>query len=260
MTAAAKKPLDATNYDTDKKVLTHYLRNYEDYFARLVDQEVRLLELGIYHGGSLRLWRDYFEKGLIVGLDINPVKLDDAGERIRTYQGPQQDTALLDRIAAETAPGGFDVIIDDCSHIGVLSRASFWHLFDHHLKSGGLYVIEDWGTGYWESWVDGVRYKPHSKGYQHGLYRLTRIIARAQQHGFLKRVPFASALMARGKAFVLGRQCYSHNYGLVGFIKELIDECGMGDITHPQCGVPPVRASKFREMRITHSQAFIVKA
>ena len=257
---AAKKALDATNYDTDKKILTHYLRNYEGYFAQLANQEVRLLELGIYNGGSLRLWRDYFEKGLIVGLDINPVTLNDAGERIRTYQGAQQDTTLLDRVAAETAPGGFDVIIDDCSHIGVLSRVSFWHLFDHHLKSGGLYVIEDWGTGYWESWVDGVRYQPYPTGYHHGLYRLTRAIARAQQNSFLKRVPFASALMARSKAFVLKRQHYSHDFGMVAFVKELIDECGMADITHPQFGISPMRVSKFKEMRITHSQSFIVKA
>jgi len=257
---AAKKALDATNYETDKKILTHYLRNYEDYFAPLVNKEVRLLELGIYNGGSLCLWRDYFERGLIVGLDINPVTLDGSSERIRIYQGAQQDTALLDRIAAETAPDGFDVIIDDCSHIGVLSRASFWHLFDNHLKSGGLYVIEDWGTGYWESWVDGVRYKSSPKGYHRGLYRLTRVIARAQRNSFLKRIPFASTLMTRSKAFILKQQYHSHDFGMVGLIKELIDECGMGDITHPQYGIPPVRVSKFREMRVTHSQALIIKA
>ncbi|MGI9105179.1 MAG: hypothetical protein ACR2G4_02910 [Pyrinomonadaceae bacterium] len=72
---AIKKSLDADRYDTDKKINAHYLRNYEEYFARLVDQEIRLLELGIYYGGSLLLWRDYFQKGIIVGLDINPVSL-----------------------------------------------------------------------------------------------------------------------------------------------------------------------------------------
>lgn len=252
--------LNANEYDTDKKIHTHYLRNYEEYFARLVDKEVRLLELGIYHGGSLLLWRDYFQKGLIVGLDINHVTIKDAGERIRIYQGAQQDTDVLDRIGAETAPEGFDVIIDDCSHIGVLTRASFWHLFENHLKSGGLYVIEDWGTGYWDSWLDGVQYKRGFKGYSHPLYRLTRVIARAQGNNFFKKVPFMKSLLTWSKALVLKRQYASHDFGMVGFIKELIDECGMNDITHPQFGISPPRASQFKEMRITHSQALIVKA
>src|SRR4029077_9164837 len=109
----------AGKYDTDKADNAQYLRNYEEFFRSLLDKEIRLLELGIHRGGSLLLWRDYFQKGLIVGLDINPVLLQHARRRIRTYQGMQQDTGLLDRIARETAPEGFDVIIDDCSHIGM---------------------------------------------------------------------------------------------------------------------------------------------
>src|ERR1700674_1869583 len=108
-------------YDTDKAENAQYLRNYETVFGEFTDREVRLLELGIHHGGSLELWKDYFPKGLIVGLDINPVRLSDVSGRIRTYQGAQQNTDLLDRIGWECAPNGFDLIIDDCSHIAVFS-------------------------------------------------------------------------------------------------------------------------------------------
>src|SRR6267142_1757440 len=178
----------ATRYDTDKALLSHYLRNYEHYFSELRDKEVTLFELGIKEGGSLLMWRDYFEQARIVGLDINPVPLDEENERIRTYQGAQQDTELLDRIASENAPAGFDIIIDDCAHIGVLARASFWHLFDNHLKSGGVYVIEDWGTGYWDRWVDGIRYRTPNKTFSQSIYRLTRVCARLQQDKLLSRV------------------------------------------------------------------------
>ena len=65
-----QKPLEAFKYDTDKAEHSHYLRNYEDYFGHLADRDICLLELGVYHGGSLQLWRDYFEQGLIVGLDL----------------------------------------------------------------------------------------------------------------------------------------------------------------------------------------------
>lgn len=250
----------ARRYDTDKAVHTHYLRNYEHYFAPLREGDVRLLELGVKRGGSLQLWRDYFPRGLVVGLDIESVALDDSSGRIKTYCGAQQDTALLDRIARECAPEGFDVIIDDCAHIGVLARASFWHLFEHHLKPGGVYVIEDWGTGYWDGWVDGARYRPRAPRLNPALYRLTRAAARLREHPLVARVPFAARVASRLKAGVVGAQFHSHDYGMVGFVKELVDELGAADITHPRMGVAPPRESKFREMRLSPSHLFVVKA
>jgi hypothetical protein len=49
-------------------------------------------------------------------------------ERIRFYQGSQDDEALLDPLAKECAPDGFDIVIDDASHIGKLARVSFCNL------------------------------------------------------------------------------------------------------------------------------------
>lgn len=252
----AKKLLDAASYDTDKAQHSHYLRNYEEHFQSLVDQPVKLLELGIYKGGSLLLWRDYFSEGLVVGLDLNPVELPDESGRIRIYQGQQQDTSLLDRIAHENAPDGFDIIIDDCSHIGELTRTSFWHLFDHHLKPGGIYVIEDWSTGYWDSFFDGVarKYEPKLK-FSPALFRLRSSLAHLQ-----RRVSALNFLLRQVKRIFNRRQFQSHDYGLVGFVKELVDECGMADITREDCGTPPYRPSKFKEMRILPGQVFIVKA
>ena len=186
------KTIDAGQYDTDKADHAHYLRNYEQYFRPLWGKDIRLFELGVFRGGSLLMWRDHFERGLIVGLDVEPVRVEDPSGRIRVYQGQQQDTALLDRIAGETAPEGFDVIIDDCSHVGELARVSFWHLFEHHLKPGGLYA--------------------------------------------------------------------THDYGMVGFVKELVDELAMPDITHPEFGIPPQRPSRFREMKLSQSHLIVVKA
>jgi SAM-dependent methyltransferase len=257
--AASKKPIDAAGYDTDKAAHTHYLRNYEEHFKHLVGRDVRLLELGVYRGGSLLLWRDYFERGLIVGLDLNPLELDDPTGRIRVYQGEQQDTALLDRVARENAPEGFDIVIDDCSHQGALTRASFWHLFEHHLKPGGLYVVEDWGTGYWDAWPDGALYRPPRRARGRLRTRIGRALIRLQA-GPAGRLPFARPLASRLKRVVLSGQFRSHEFGMVGFVKELVDELGMADITHPAHGTGPQRASKIREMRLSPSHLFVVKA
>src|SRR5215216_298590 len=259
--ASTKVTLNASEYDTDKAVHTHYLRNYEEYFRPLLGRDIRLLELGVLKGGSLLLWRDYFERGVIVGLDLNPAQIEDPTGRIRLYQGGQQDTELLDRIALECAPEGFDVIIDDCSHVGELARVSFWHLFEHHLKPGGLYVIEDWGTGYWDSWPDGVCYRRRRAEAPRGplRYRLSRAATRLHA-GPLGRLPLAGRLASAAKR-ALQRGLYAtHDYGMVGFVKELVDELGMADITHPDFGLGPPRASRFREMRLSTSHPFVVKA
>lgn len=193
-----------------------FLDNYEEIFQPLVDRPIAMLELGIHQGGSLRQWRDFFPLGVIAGLDLRVVPMNDLGDRVRVYEGRQEDTALLDRIAAEVAPSGFDIIIDDCSHIGELTRISFRHLFERHLKPGGFYVIEDWGTGFWSSWPDGQRYDGAN-----------------------------------------------HSAGMVGFIKELVDECGRSDMTDPYVPAaethPPAH-SRFLNMRISLGQVFIVKS
>ena len=140
--------LELGKYDTDK-VPNNYLHVYDRVFESLFDR--KLLELGVRTGGSLRLWRDYFPHGTIAGLDVEPPAGEQNDDRLRIYKGRQEDTPLLSKIAAEVAPDGFDIVIDDASHIAAPTRTSFWHLFDHHLKPGGLFAIEDWGTGYWEA-------------------------------------------------------------------------------------------------------------
>ena len=253
------KKIEARRYNTDKPSFDVYFRTYERLFGPLANKPVHLLELGISQGGSLELWRDYFPKGTIAGIDIAPVRLEDPSGRIHVYRGLQHDAALLDRVRRETAPGGFDIIIDDCSHIGEFTALSFWHLFDSHLKPGGLYVIEDWGTGYMRGSPDGKACVPV---YRAASFRsrfrpfVEKIVTGPQVEGrpALRRV-------LRGVMNRLVRTKFrSHVHGVVGFVKQLVDEAGMDDITHPAWGTPPARASKFSYMRISHGQVVIEKA
>ena len=226
----------ASKYDTDKQISGGYLDNYSKYFSSLKNKEVNLLELGVFKGGSIKLWKEYFKQGKIVGLDL---KLRDNfnEDRIITYEGQQEDINLLDKISNINAPNGFDIIIDDCSHFGDLTKISFWHLFNDHLKNGGGYVIEDWGTGYWDMWRDG---KCYSKN-KFKISMLEKIMSRVFKNKDVHRIK-------------------SHDYGLVGFIKELIDEVGRVDITHSERGIPPFQHSKFKSMEIFPGQVFIIKS
>ena len=122
-----------------------YMSRYEELFKDLKDREIRLLELGIWKGDSLRMWRDYFQKGQIVGIDRNPKWMIIDEERIKTLLCDQKDIPFTFTVITNQ----FDIIIDDMSHIGSLTKESFRHLFDNNLKPGGIYVIEDWLTGYY---------------------------------------------------------------------------------------------------------------
>lgn len=180
-----------------------------------------ILELGILEGESLLLWNNYFNKGKIAGLDMIKVKIGPHPSRIKIYRGMQDDERLLKKIAKEVAPKGFDIVIDDASHYGSPTRNSFWFLFDNYLKSSGIYVIEDWGTGYWPRWPDGRAYKSKSSWSK-------------------KRFP-------------------SHDYGMVGFVKQLIDELGIDDITAEGFGVGEPKESKIAKIEFHRGQVAIFK-
>ena len=192
-----RSQLDLEQYDSDKTASGGSLEQYDPVLEPWVGKNTVLLELGVQSGGSLLLWRDYFPLGTIVGVDTCLPPGFAPAERIHLYEGSQSDLGFLSRVAHEIAPDGFDIIIDDASHVGELSRITFWHLFDNHLKAGGLYAIEDWGTGYWDNWPDGKKLDSESHLQPHHRPHLSEVktLGRAGQG-----VPFQS-----------------HNYGMVGF-------------------------------------------
>jgi hypothetical protein len=118
------KELNLDCYNTDK--ITHrYLDVYDPILAPWVGKKIRLLEVGIHKGGSLQLWRDYFRLGVIIGIDIKLPEHFVPGERIQIFKGSQADKQFLSEVANKTATEGFDIIIDDASHLGALTKTAF---------------------------------------------------------------------------------------------------------------------------------------
>jgi hypothetical protein len=82
---------------------------------------------------------------------------DDYPPRAHYVQGRQEDKAALSRACKIASP--FDVIIDDAAHVGTLAKASFAYLFKRHLAPGGIYILEDFGTALTRSnWSDAHPY------------------------------------------------------------------------------------------------------
>ena len=104
-----------------------------------------------------------------------------------------------------------------------------------------------------------MRYRPRRTARGPLRYRLSRAVTRLH-NSRLGRLPLAGGL-ARAAKRALQRGLYAtHDYGMVGFVKELIDELGMPDITHPDFGIAPPRPSRFREMKLSQSHLIVVKA
>lgn len=140
-------------YNTDKWGTHWYAMHYENHFSKLRNRKLTILEIGVggYNnpelgGGSLRMWRTYFPRSRIFGIDIYD-KSPHNEKRIKTFKGSQVDQQFLDNVINEIISP--DIIIDDGSHINSHVLFTFNYLFPK-LKKDGIYVIEDVQTSYWE--------------------------------------------------------------------------------------------------------------
>jgi SAM-dependent methyltransferase len=206
-----------------------YGRAYEAVLAARLGCPTDILELGVQSGRSLLLWKSLFPSGVIVGVDLNAAHIDDETGRIHLVQGFQQDPSTLDRAAA-LAPDGFDVIIDDASHIAEYTAASFRYLFHQHLKPGGWYVLEDWTVAYQEAWPDGTAYRPPAEGQNRfeGLRRALRSRARAVRRSLPRSLgDRVEGWYFRAESVGMHKSWPSHDAGMAGLVKQLIDECAV---------------------------------
>jgi SAM-dependent methyltransferase len=135
---------------------SHYFPVYERYLSRFRQSPVRVLEIGVWHGGSLQMWKRYFgEYASLVGVDIDPRCRDYVEDGIEIEIGDQSDPAFWCRVI--DTHGDFDIVIDDGSHVAEHQRASFLSLWPH-LRDLGVYVVEDCHTAYWPDYGGGVRH------------------------------------------------------------------------------------------------------
>jgi len=133
----------------------HYIDVYDRHFSRYRDGAVNFMEIGVFHGGSLQLWKKYFgQRASILGIDVDPQCKGYEEEQIRIEIGNQADPGLWESIARKY--GQFDVIVDDASHINSDQINTFLNLWPQ-VKDGGIYLVEDCHSSYWSEYGGGFR-------------------------------------------------------------------------------------------------------
>ena len=133
-------------YETDKGDV----HRYDVIYPRLLkpylelNRPIRLLEIGVASGASIRLWNDYLNKPQIFGIDIDPRAKRHESENCTIFVGDQADEKFLQEVIQQTG-GRWDIIIDDGGHRMHQQQISYRVLWPH-IVSGGMYVIEDLHT------------------------------------------------------------------------------------------------------------------
>jgi hypothetical protein len=119
----------------------HYFDIYQRHLARFVGRSPHVVEIGVYSGGSLGMWRHYFGAGCRVsGVDVEQACLQYADEQTTIHIGDQADRAFWKRFRAAAPP--LDVVIDDGGHEPHAQRITLEETLPH-LRPGGVYLCED---------------------------------------------------------------------------------------------------------------------
>ena len=140
-------------FSTDKSSRDHgYLHIYEKYLNGIKDNSMKILEIGVDTGGSLKMWEQYLLQSTIYGMDIVDYTKYQSG-RIKILIGDQENRDSLANIALL---GPFDIIIDDGGHTMKQQQVSLGYLFPY-LAPGGLYIIEDLWTSYLDPMYNPTR-------------------------------------------------------------------------------------------------------
>ena len=154
---------DLEKYFLDKHPLTitkwwHYFEIYDRYFSKYRGKDITILEIGVFKGGSLHMWKEYFgPNAKIYGIDINPGCKVHESENVKIFIGSQSDPKFLKDVIDEIGP--IDILIDDGGHTMEQQITSFDCLY-HMIKDSGVYLCEDLHTSYW----DNLHYQYHPGG------------------------------------------------------------------------------------------------
>jgi hypothetical protein len=119
----------------------HYFEIYDRHLSKFRGTAVDVAEVGIYSGGSLGMWRDYFGQGCTVhGIDIQPACARYENDWTKVYIGDQGEPRFWDWF--KTLVPKLDVLIDDGGHTPGQQSVTLDKILPH-LSPGGVYICED---------------------------------------------------------------------------------------------------------------------
>jgi hypothetical protein len=159
----------------------HYFDVYHRHFQKFVGREVHVVEVGVYSGGSLDMWKAYFGPACrIYGVDIEPACRAYEDDQVQIMIGDQSDPAFWADFRSEVPV--VDIVIDDGSHDPDHQIVTLEELLPH-IRPGGVYLCEDVlkpGNRF-HDYIDGLSRRLHETGTGTFYERQTTDFQRAVQ-------------------------------------------------------------------------------
>lgn len=132
--------IDSKSLDTNKESYYSFCSSfYETEFAKYRDRHISMLEIGVWNGGSLQLWSEYFTDARVLGIDV--YLMPQVGPLVAKYNSCS--IIIADAYTNEKADtlGEFDIIIDDGSH-DINNQLFMVETYLSKVKPGGIMVLE----------------------------------------------------------------------------------------------------------------------
>ena len=186
---------------------THYFEIYDFYFNKFINKEIYFVEIGVFDGGSLKMWKKYFgPEANIIGIDINPLSKALEDDQIKIIIGDQEDEKFLDSITSIIPK--IDILLDDGGHLNTQQINTFKKLYPN-INENGIYVCEDIHTSYRHNYNKGFLSK--RKYHPINPIRLLKILQ--EQYYTVKN-----------KLMINSPKLYNNEYlSFIEFSKQLID-------------------------------------
>jgi cephalosporin hydroxylase len=134
------------NSRTDKNTTHSYLPLYQQLLMGKKETAKNVLEVGIQHGGSIKLWSDYFTNANVYGLDI--ITIHEVWEGIKDREKIILHTSI-DAYNHDFFVTNFlnknikcDFMLDDGPH-SLESMIKFIQLYSQIMTDDGILIIED---------------------------------------------------------------------------------------------------------------------
>jgi hypothetical protein len=160
-----KSPVKSIKHST-------YFTVYDELFRKYRNKKIIFIEIGVFQGGSLFMWREYFgPQARIIGVDINPGAKKWEKDGFEIFVGNQSDPNFWQKIFDKV--GKVDIILDDGGHTyeqQIITADSVLQ----NIKDNGMLVVEDTHTSYMRDYggsskvsfvsyakniIDGINYR-----------------------------------------------------------------------------------------------------
>lgn len=180
----------------------HYFEAYDRFFSKFRGKNITILEIGVFRGGSLQMWKKYFNtsdnKIQVYGIDIDPEckKLEE--DNIEIFIGSQEDREFLRNIKKKI--GKVDILIDDGGHTMDQQIITFEELFDL-VDEEGIYLCEDTHTSYMQSYGGKycgntfIEYTKNIIDYLHAQYSETDELVRNKYSDEIKYITYCDSMV-----------------------------------------------------------------